>query len=193
MQSLKGRDGQTSTRHRGDIHAKRKGRCPEQRPYHYAKNRSHDLPLGRGVRQRIWSTLNIHQQTIPRSPTSGRAASKPPCVEDQSMKRPGEKNHREAAEADQSPGEGERQQGQKKKGQDPLLRWLEGHTLSPRQKRRQQNVEPTPFRADRPTKGWHKDTSRTGRKKRSQEPNCSNSFIRDQIVRSRPDRQIYTQ
>ena len=38
-------------------------------------------------------------------------------------KRPGEKNHREAAEADQSPGEGERQQGQKEKGQDPLLRW----------------------------------------------------------------------
>ena len=31
-------------------------------------------------------------------------------------------------------------------------------------------------------------TSRTGRKTRSQEPNCSNSFIRDQIVRPRPDR-----
>ena len=30
-------------------------------------------------------------------------------------KRPGEKNHCEAAEADQSPGEGERQQGQKKR------------------------------------------------------------------------------
>ena len=64
-------------------------------------------------------------------------------MEDQRMKRPGDKNQREAAEADQSPGEGERQQGQKKKGQDPLLRWLEGYTQSPSQKRRQQNVEPT--------------------------------------------------
>ena len=47
---------------------------------------------------------------------------------------------------------------------------------------------PLRYRADRPTKGWHKDTPRTGRKNRSQEPNCSNSFIRDQIVRSRPER-----
>ena len=143
LQSLKGRDGQPPTRRRGDTHAKRKGRCPEQRPYRYAKTRCPDLSPGRGVTQRIWGTLNIHQQPIPRSPTSGRAASKPPCVEDQPMKRPGEKNHREAAEADQSPGEGERQQGQKKKGQDPLLRWWEGYTQRPRQKRRQQNVEPT--------------------------------------------------
>ena len=51
-------------------------------------------------------------------------------MEDQRMKRSGEKNHREAAEADQSPGEGERQRDQKKEGQDPLLRWLEGHTES---------------------------------------------------------------
>ena len=142
-QSLKGRDRQTPTRRWGDIHAKRKGRSLEQRPYRYAKNRRPDLTPGRGVRQRIRGTLNIHQQPIPRSPTSGRAASKPPCVEDQRMKRPGDKNHHEAAEADQSPGEGERQQGQKKKGQDPLLHWLEGYTQSPRQKRRQQNVEPT--------------------------------------------------
>ena len=47
---------------------------------------------------------------------------------------------------------------------------------------------PLCYRADRPTKGWHKDSPRTGRKNRSQEPNCSNSFIRDQIIRSRPDR-----
>ena len=43
----------------------------------------------------------------------------------------------QAAEADPTPEEGERQQGQKKKGQDPLLRWLEGHTQRPRQKRGQ--------------------------------------------------------
>ena len=49
-------------------------------------------------------------------------------------------------------------------------------------------LNPLHFRADQPTKGWHKDTPRTGRKNRSQEPNCSNSFNRDQIVRSRPDR-----
>ena len=40
----------------------------------------------------------------------------------------------QADEADPTLEEGERQQGQKKKGQDPLLRWLEGHTQSPRQK-----------------------------------------------------------
>ena len=141
-QSLKGRRT-TSDPAPGRHHAKRKGRCLEQRLYCYAKNRRPDLTPGRGVRQRISGTLNIHQQPIPRSPTSGRAASKPPCVEDQRMKPPGKKNHREAAEADQSPGEGERQQGQKKKGQDPLLRWGEGYTPSPRQKRRQQNMEPT--------------------------------------------------
>ena len=47
---------------------------------------------------------------------------------------------------------------------------------------------PLRYRADRPTKGWHKDTPRTGRKNHSQEPNYSNSLIRDQIVRSRPER-----
>ena len=71
-----------------------------QRPYRYAKNRSLDLTPGRGVRQRMRGTLIVHQQPIPRSPTSGSAASEPPCVEDQRMKRPGKKNHREAAEAD---------------------------------------------------------------------------------------------
>ena len=62
-------------------------------------------------------------------------------------KRPGEKNHREAVETDQSPGEGERQQGQ-----GPLLRWREGHTQIPRQKRRQQC-------------GTHSATEQTGRPK----------------------------
>ena len=53
----------------------------------------------------------------------------------------------QVAEADPTPGEGERQQGQKKKGQDPLLHWLEVHTQSPCQKRRQENVEPTPLQS----------------------------------------------
>ena len=53
LQSLKGRDGPNPTQRRGDIHAKRKGHCLEQRPYRYAKNRSHDLAPGKGVRQRI--------------------------------------------------------------------------------------------------------------------------------------------
>ena len=57
---------------------------------------------GRGVRQRIWGTLIISQQPLPRSPTSGSAVSEPSCVEDQRMKCPGEKNHSEAAEADWS-------------------------------------------------------------------------------------------
>ena len=88
----------------------------------------------------------------------------------------------QAAEADQSPGEGERQQGQ-----DPLLRWLEVHTESMPEAK---TIE----------RGTHSATEQTGRPKddtriprgmagnRSQEPNCSNSFIRDQINRSRPDR-----
>ena len=62
-------------------------------------------------------------------------------------KRPGEKNHREAAEADQSPGEGERQQGQ-----DPLLRRREGHTKS------------TP-EAKTTECGTHSATEQTGRPK----------------------------
>ena len=50
-------------------------------------------------------------------------------------------------------GEGERQQGQKKKkGQDPLLRWREGDTQSPHQKWRQLNVAlpPTSEQTGRP-------------------------------------------
>ena len=53
LQSFKGRDGQSLVRHRGGIHAIWKGRCLEQRPYRYAKNRRLDLTPGRGVRQRI--------------------------------------------------------------------------------------------------------------------------------------------
>ena len=78
---------------------------------------------------------------------------------------------------------------QKKKGQDPhLLRWLEGHTQSPYQKRRQQNVEPTPLQSRPADQRMTQRHPEDGPEKRSQEPNCSNSFIRDQIVRSRPDR-----
>ena len=42
------------------------------------ETRSHNCTLGRGVRHRIRGTLNGHQQPIPGSLTSGRAASKPP-------------------------------------------------------------------------------------------------------------------
>ena len=187
LQSLKGRDGQTLTQCRGDIHAKRKGCRLEQRPYRYAKNRSHDLMPGRGVRQRIWGTLNIHRQPIPRSPTSGRAASKPPCVEDQRMKTPRWKGSPRSRRSRPIPRGGREATGPEE-GQNPLLRWLEGYTPSPRQKRRQQNVEPTLLQsrpADQRVTQRHPED---GRKKHSQEPNCSNSFIRDQIDRSRPDR-----
>ena len=44
-------------------------------------------------------------------------------------------NTRQAAEADPTPDGGERQQGEKKKGQDPLLRRLEDHKHRTRQKR----------------------------------------------------------
>ena len=86
------------------------------------------------------------------------------------------------------PGEGERQQGQKKKkGQDPLRRRLEGHTQSPRQKRRQRNVEPSPLQSLPADQRMTKTHPEDGPEKRSQEPNRRNSFTRDQIVRSRPE------
>ena len=78
--------------------------------------------------------------------------------------------------------------GPEEEGQNPLLRWLEGYTPSPRQKRRQQNVEHTPLQSRPADQRMTQRHPEDGRKKRSQEPNCSNSFIRDQIDRSRPDR-----
>ena len=87
------------------------------------------------------------------------------------------------------PGEGDRQQGQKKKkGQDPLLRWLEGYPQSPRQKRRQLNVEPSPLQSRPADQRMTKTHPEDGPEKRSQEPNCSNSFTRDQNVRFRPEK-----
>ena len=154
------------------------------------ENRNHDHTLGREVRHRIWGTLKWHQPLKPGSQTSRRAASKPPM-----RGRPTHGNAQvksstcQATEADATPGEGERQQGQKKKGQDPLPRWLEVHTHSPCQKRRQKNVEPTPLQSrpadQRMTQGHPEAWPETAPK--SPEPNCSNSFIRDQINRSRPD------
>ena len=84
----------------------------------------------------------------------------------------------QATEADPTPVEGERQQGRKKKDQDPLLRWLEGHTQSTPEAR---TVECGAHSATEPT-GRPKDDTRTPRGKAGPlQPNCSNSFIRDQI------------
>ena len=84
-------------------------------------------------------------------------------------------------------GEGEKQQGQKKKkGQDPLLRWLEGYRQSPRQKQRQLNVEPSPLQSRLADQRMTKTEDRP--EKHSQEPNCSNSFTRDQNVTFRPEK-----
>ena len=67
------------------------------------------------------------------------------------------------------PGEDERQQGQKKKkDQNPHRRWPEGYTQSPRQKRRQRNVEPSSPQS-RP-KDDKKPTPRTGRKNAPKSP-----------------------
>ena len=81
------------------------------------------------------------------------------------------------------PGEGKRQQGQ-----DPLLRWLEGYPQSPRQKRRQLNVEPFPPQSRPAEQRMTKTHPEDGPEKRSQEPNGSNSFTRDQNVRFRPEK-----
>ena len=49
-------------------------------------------------------------------------------------------------------------------------------------------MEPTPLQSRPADQRMTQRHPEDGRKKRSQEPNCSKSFIRDQIDRSRPDR-----
>ena len=49
-------------------------------------------------------------------------------------KRPGERNTARQLKPTDPRGEGEGQQGQQKKGQDPLLCWREGYTQSPHEK-----------------------------------------------------------
>ena len=89
-------------------------------------------------------------------------------------------NTRQAAEADPTPDGGERQQGEKKKGQAPLPRRLEYHKHRTRQKRGQENVAPTSLQSR--TDYQRKVQSHPEAKPdRSEEPNCSNSFNRDQI------------
>ena len=139
-----------------------KWRCLGQRPYRDAKNRSINLTPGRGVRQRFRGTLTIRQQPFPRSPTSGSAASEPPC---------------------NPPGEGERRQGQEK-GQDPLLCWREGYKQSPHQKRRHLNVGPSPTSEHTGRPKDDETHPEDGPEKRSHEPNSRNPFTRDQGVRT---------
>ena len=92
------------------------------------------------------------------------------------MKRPGEKNHRKAAEAEQSARGGREATGPEEE---------EGPRPTPRQKRRQLNVEPSPLQSRPADQRMTKTHPEDGPEKRSQEPNCSHSFTRDQIVRFR--------
>ena len=107
------------------------------------------------------------------------------------MKRPGEMNHREAAEADQSTRGGREATGPEDEGQRPTPTLARGiHTKSsPEAKTTECGTPPPPPLQSRPANlRMTQRHPEDGRKKRSQEPNCSNSFTRDQIVRSRPDR-----
>ena len=82
------------------------------------------------------------------------------------------------------PGEGERQQGQnKKKGQDPLLRWREGDTESSPEVKTTECGAPPQLQSRPAGPRMTQTHPEEGPEKRSQEPNCSNSFTRDQIGR----------
>ena len=76
--SLKGRNGQTPTRRQGDIHAKRKEHCQEQRPYRNARNQK---PRPHPRERREAENLR-HPERTPAAHTgksdSRRAASKTP-------------------------------------------------------------------------------------------------------------------
>ena len=119
-----------------------------------------------------------------RSLTSGRAASKPSCVEDQHMKTPRRKESPWGRRSRPNP-----RGGWEATGPRPTPSLARGtHTeSSPEAKTTKCGTHSSSEQTGRP-----KDDTKTPRgqagKKRSQEPICSNSFIRDQIVRSRPDR-----
>ena len=127
--------------------------------------------------------------SLPRSPTSGSAASEPPCAEYHLMKRPGEKNHRAAAEADRPARGGREATGpEEEEGPRPTPSLARGmHTQSsPEMKTTESGTPPPPppplqSRPDEPrmTNTHPEDGPET----RSQEPNCSNSFNRDRIAR----------
>ena len=89
----------------------------------------------------------------------------------------------QAAEADPTPGEGERQQGQ-----DPLLRWLEVHRQESKPEAKTIERGPTPLQSRPADHRLTQGHPEAWPENRSQEPHCSNSFNRDQINRSRPDR-----
>ena len=184
LQSLKGRDGQPPTRRRGAIHAKRKGRCLEQRPYPYAKNRRPTEEWGRESEAPWTYTISPYREVrLPEEPLASphawktsawnaqakRITARPPKQTNPQGRARGNRARRRRAKTHSFVGE------------------RDTHRVLARSEDNRMWNSPC-FRADRPTKGWHKDTPRTSRKKRSQQPNRSNSFIRDQIVRSRPDR-----
>ena len=167
------------------------------------ETRSHGLTLGRGVRHRIWGTLNGHQQPIPGSLTSGRAASKPipgsltsgrAASKPTMRERPTHGNAQVKSFTARPPKQANpqgRARGNRARRRRAKTHSFVGKRDTHRVHARSDDnrmCNPLSYRADRPTKGWHKDTPRTGWKNRSQVPNCSNSFIRDQIVRSRPER-----
>ena len=176
-------NGQTPTWHQGEIHAKRKGWCQEQHPHRYTRNQRFDrTPVEeRGRESEIpWTDTSIPYRAawLPEE-----LLASPPCEEDQRMETPRWKASQRGRRSRPIP-----RGGREATGPRPTPSLAKGpHRVHARSEDKRM-WNPLRYRADRPTKGCHKDTPRTGRKNRSQEPNCSNSFIRDQIIRSRPDR-----
>ena len=183
-------NGQTPTRRQGDIHAKRKGCCQEQHPYRYTRNQRRDLTPGRGARQRIWGTLNLHQQPIPGRLTPGRAASKPPHAwKTHTWKTPRWKESPRGRRSRPNPRGGREATGPEEERPRPTpssTRWT--HTESTPEAK---TTECGNHFATEQT-GQPKDDTKTSRglarKTAPKKPNWSDSFIRDQIGRSRPDR-----
>ena len=103
-------------------------------------------------------------------------------------KRPGEKQHLPGRRSRPKPRGGRKVTGPEEEGPRPTSSLVRGPQTesTPEAKTRERG---TPFATEQT--GRPQDDTRTPRGKAgncSQEPNCSNSFIRDQIKRSRPDR-----
>ena len=104
----------------------------------------------------------------------------------QCMKRPGERNHREAAEADRSSRGGREATGpveEEGPRTTPLLA-IGVQTQSPHQKQRHLNVGPSPTSEQTGRPKDDETHPEDGLEKRSHEPNSRNSFARDQVGRT---------
>ena len=180
LQSLKGRDGQTLAR-------RRETSMPRGRDVAWSNART-ATPKTEATTSRLgeeWGRESEVPWTYTSSPYREvqlleEPLASPHAWKISAWKRLGEKGSPRGCRSRPIPRGGREATGPEEEGQNPLLRWLEGY--------RMWNPPPPPLQsrpADQRMTQRHPEDSR---KNRSQEPNCSISFTRDQIDRSRPDR-----